>query len=81
VWVRIQWDRDGEQWCPGEADRWNHWFVRVQLDNEPRAIQRLTWVKPHDVRRRNPNATEYSTECGTECGTEAALGEAEVPGG
>jgi hypothetical protein len=72
VWVLIEWDRDGEQWCPGETDRWNHWFVRVQLDNEPRAIQRLTWVKPHDVRRRNPNDTG--------CGTEPARGEAEVPG-
>ncbi len=72
VWVRVEWDRDGEQWCPGEADRWNHWFVRLQFDSEPRAIQRLTWVKPRDVRRRNPNDTE--------CGTEPARGEAAAPG-
>jgi hypothetical protein len=53
VWVRIVWARDGEEWCAGEADRWNPWFVRVRFDyTEPRAVQRLTWVQPRDVHRR-----------------------------
>jgi hypothetical protein len=72
VWVRVEWDSDAEQWCPGVADRWNKWFVRVRFEHEPRAAQGLTWVKPHDVRRRNPD--------GTERGTETARREAAVPG-
>jgi hypothetical protein len=54
VWVRVEWARDGEQWCPGVADRWNKWFVRVKFIDEPRAAQGLTWVRPYDVRRRDP---------------------------
>jgi len=67
VWVRIEWDKDGEQWCPGVADRWNRSFVRVRFDREPRAIQGMTWVKPHDVRRRDTdtsNSTSNSTSDG-----------------
>jgi hypothetical protein len=53
VWVRIVWDEDGEEWCAGEADRWNPWFVRVRFAyDEPRAIQGLTWIEPRDVHSR-----------------------------
>ena len=53
VWVRIVWARDGEEWCVGEADRWNPWFVRVLFAyTETRSTQGLTWVVPADVRRR-----------------------------
>ncbi len=78
VWVRVEWDRDGEQWCPGVADRWNAWFVRVRFENEPRAIQGLTWAKPHDVRRRSPGGIDRpNTERRS---TEAASRGAEAPG-
>jgi hypothetical protein len=54
VEVRIEWDRDGEEWVPGYADRWNWHYVRVTFNNEPRSVQGLTWVQAADVRRRPP---------------------------
>jgi hypothetical protein len=61
AWVRVEWDRDGEQWCPGVADRWNRWFVHVRFDKEPRAIQGLTWVRPHDVRQRDAGTSDTTS--------------------
>jgi hypothetical protein len=51
VWVRIEWERDGEEWLPGRTDRWNQRFVQVRVD-DLRLQVGAVWVVPADVRRR-----------------------------
>ena len=51
VRVRLEWERDGEQWLDGQATRWTRDSVYVQLD-DPRLRVNGVWVRPGDVRRR-----------------------------
>ena len=51
VWVRIDWERDGQEWLEGTATRWtNAVFVRVD-DRRLRGFG--VWVPSGDVRRTN----------------------------
>ncbi|HZO65128.1 MAG TPA: hypothetical protein VFB74_09000 [Kribbellaceae bacterium] len=51
-WVRVVWEDDGEEWCAGDADRWNDRHMHVWFDNEPRSLTGGTWVLARNVRRR-----------------------------
>jgi hypothetical protein len=52
VRARIMWERDGEEWLPGTAVRWNarHVFVLVQ-ESRGRLRGQGVWLAPADVRR------------------------------
>lgn len=51
VWVRLEFERDGEQILPGRAFRWNRSHVLVSVDDE-RVARPGVWVRAKDVRRR-----------------------------
>ena len=61
VVARIEWERDGEEWVPGTAIRWdrNHVLVRIG-DRRCRTIG--VWLAPHDVRRRDPDSEHAGDE-------------------
>jgi hypothetical protein len=52
VSVRVVWERDGEEWLPGTATRWDAQHVYVELHVTHGRLQAQgVWVKPADVRR------------------------------
>lgn len=55
VWARVVWERDGEEWLPGRATRWDrrHVFVRI---NDGRLQIPGVWLLPADVRRQEAGA-------------------------
>ena len=52
VLVRIDWDRDGEQWLEAEAIDWVGRDVLVWFERELRLQTHAVWVDAGDVRRR-----------------------------
>lgn len=52
VWVRIEFETDGEVELPGRATRWNRSHVYVITD-DPRVPRGQVWVRARDVRRRD----------------------------
>jgi hypothetical protein len=53
--ARVVWERDGEQWVPGVAIRWDRQHVLVQL-NDLRCTSIGVWLPPTDFRRTEPPA-------------------------
>ncbi|TSD68150.1 hypothetical protein [Aeromicrobium piscarium] len=51
VRVRVIFERDGETWLDGEADRWHGQHVHVAV-SDPRLQISGVWVDASDVRRR-----------------------------
>jgi hypothetical protein len=48
------WERDGEEWVPGTAIRWDRDHVLVRL-GDPRVSTIGVWLPPQDFRRRAAN--------------------------
>jgi hypothetical protein len=58
VRVRIEWERDGEQWIDAEAWRWDQRHVFVRFSDERLQIGGV-WLAPHDVSRpEEPQVSE-----------------------
>jgi hypothetical protein len=55
VWVAIEWERDGWQWLPGKATRWDRDHVMVRVDDVRLQVGGV-WVAPIDVRRQRESA-------------------------
>jgi hypothetical protein len=50
VRVRIEWERDGEEWVPGTAIRWDRRHVLVRIGGRRYATIGF-WMPPEDVQR------------------------------
>lgn len=59
VHVRIIWQRDGVEYLPGTARRWDAGHVYVEVpDHDGRLRGNGVWVKPADVYRREPDPAD-----------------------
>ena len=52
--ARIVWERDGEEWVPGTAIRWDRDHVLVRLGDRRCSTIGL-WLPPQDFRKRDPD--------------------------
>jgi hypothetical protein len=52
--ARAVWERDGEEWVPGVAVRWDRQHVLVRL-NDRRLASVGVWLSPGDFRRVDPS--------------------------
>jgi hypothetical protein len=52
VYARVVWERDGEEWAPGTAIRWDRHHALVRIDDlRCRGIG--SWLPPEDLRPRD----------------------------
>jgi hypothetical protein len=59
--ARVLWERDGEEWVPGTAIRWDRDHVLVRVgDRRVSAIG--VWLAPQDFRKPDPNSATAAAQ-------------------